>query len=163
VARAIFAVRSIPARLAGTPPPADEERGILQETLALGWRVLAEAPGREVVVGAVTQPWKADVVFRGIPPEEFAAFSEPGYVKIAWTLAVEPAGLSRCVLRTETRAIATDAASRSRFRRYWALLSPGILLIRHEMLRTAAGEAERLHHLWLAPPARRDVAPLSRA
>ncbi|HVW85448.1 MAG TPA: hypothetical protein VHB50_12245, partial [Bryobacteraceae bacterium] len=28
----------------------------------LGWRVLAEIPGREIVLGAVTQPWKADVV-----------------------------------------------------------------------------------------------------
>jgi len=141
LARAIFAVRSIPSRLRGTPPRVDE-RGILQETLALGWRVLAEAPGRELVVGAVTQPWKADVVFRGIPPEDFAAFSEPGYVKIVWTLAVEPIGSSRCLFRTETRAIATDAASRSRFRRYWAFLSPGILLIRREMLRVVAAEAE---------------------
>jgi hypothetical protein len=97
------------------------------------------------VVGAVTQPWKADVVFRGIPPEEFAAFSEPGYVKIVWTLAVEPTGPSRCIFRTETRAIATDAASRSRFRRYWALLSPGIVLIRFEMLRVVAAEAEGRH------------------
>lgn len=163
LARAIFRVRSIPARMAGAPPPVDEGRGILEETLALGWRVLADAPGRQVVVGAVTQPWKADVVFGGIPPEEFAAFSEPGYVKIAWTLAVEPTGPARCLLRTETRAIATDAASRVRFRRYWALVSPGILLIRREMLRTSAAEAERFHKLWLAPPARLDVGGPSRA
>jgi len=161
IVRAIFALRAIPSRLAGTPQRVDE-RGILQETLALGWRVLAEEPGREIVMGAVTQPWRADVVFRPLPPEEFAAFSEPDCVKIAWTLAVEPAGPSRCVFRTETRAIATDGASRSRFRRYWAFLSPGIVLIRFEMLRAVAAEAERMHLAGLATPTPPGVAGLSR-
>jgi hypothetical protein len=145
IARTIFALRSLPARLGGPSREEVAERGILEETLSLGWGILAEEPGREIVVGAVTQPWKADVVFRALPPENFATFSEPGYVKIAWTLAVNPIGASSCVFRTETRAIATDPASRSRFRRYWALLSPGIVLIRHAMLRVVATEAERRH------------------
>lgn len=160
VARAIFALRSIPSRLGETAPRVNE-RGVLEETLSLGWGVLAEEPGREIVVGAVTQPWKADVVFRAIPPQEFAAFSERGFVKIAWTLAVDPIGPSRCVFRTETRAIAVDAESRARFRRYWAFVSPGILLIRREMIRMVAADAERLH-LGLAASAPRDVAGLSR-
>ena len=75
---------------------------------------------------------------------------------------MEPAGPSRCILRTETRAIATDAASRSRFRRYWALLSPGILLIRHEMLRVVAADAEGAHLLRPAAPAPPDVVGLTR-
>lgn len=141
--RAIFALRSIPSRLKGTPQRRDD-RGILEQTLSIGWGVLAERPGQEIVMGAVTQPWKADVVFRALPPEEFAAFSEPGYVKIAWTLSVEPVGSSSCVFRTETRAIATDPASRAKFRRYWAFLSPGILLIRYEMLRLLGNEAGHL-------------------
>lgn len=141
VVRAIFALRSIPSRLGGTPTPQAEERGIVQETLSLGWGVLAETPDREIVMGAVTQPWKASVVFRALPPDKFAAFAEPGFVKIAWTLRADPIRPSTCVFRTETRAIATDAESRSRFRRYWAFLSPGILLIRHEMLRLLEREA----------------------
>jgi hypothetical protein len=64
----------------------------------------------------------------------FAAFDEPGYVKIAWTLRADPAGTGS-VFRTETRAVATDAVARARFRRYWLFLSPGIRLIR----RLAAG------------------------
>jgi hypothetical protein len=144
VVRGIFALRSIPSRLRGTPQRIDE-RGILQETLSLGWGVLAETPGREIVMGAVTQPWKADVVFRALPPERFAAFAEPGYVKIAWTLRADPIGSSNCVFRTETRVIATDAESRRRFRRYWAFLSPGILIIRYEILRLLKMETESLH------------------
>jgi hypothetical protein len=51
--------------------------------------VLAEVPGREVVVGAVTQPGYSNVVFRPLPPEEFIAFREPDYVKIVWTLRAD--------------------------------------------------------------------------
>ena len=149
VVRAMFALRSIPSRLRGTVQRPSRD-GLLEEMRALGWGTLADVPGRAIVMGAVTQPWKADVVFRPLPPGEFAGFSEPGYVKIAWTLAVEPKGGSRCVLRTETRAMATDAASRSRFRRYWAALRPGIVLIRLETLRLVAARAE---HLYRASPA----------
>ncbi len=44
-------------------------QGLLGATLALGWRVLDDVPGRELVVGAVTRPWQANVTFRGIAPE----------------------------------------------------------------------------------------------
>jgi hypothetical protein len=140
--RAIFRGRELlmrSARARDTAPP----RAFLDEVLSLGWRILAEAPGREIVLGAVTQPWRADVVFRGIPPEEFAAFDEPAYAKIVWTMAVSSLGPGESVFRTETRVVTTDPTARARFRRYWAVLSPGILLIRREMLRMVKREAER--------------------
>jgi hypothetical protein len=112
-------------------------------TTSLGWRVLAEVPGRELVVGAVTLPWEANVKFHGLSPGEFAAFNEPGYVKIVWTLRADPIGASESVFRTETRAIATDASARATFRRYWSLLSPGIIVIRWVMLEPVKREAER--------------------
>jgi hypothetical protein len=37
----------------------------------------------------------------------------------------------------------TDRVSRKRFRRYWAFLSPGILIIRYEILRLVRAEAAR--------------------
>jgi hypothetical protein len=125
--------------------PDNRERApdFLTEVLALGWRVLAEEPGRELVVGAVTQPWKADVEFRGLAPEEFAAFNDPGYAKIVWTLNVEPSSPDSSIFHTETRVTTTDPESRQRFRRYWALVSPGVVLIRHEMLRLIRREAGR--------------------
>ncbi len=72
----------------------------------MGWGVLAVVPDREIVIGAYTQPWHQHVTFRPLPPEEFAAFSEPGYVKIVWTLAAEPAGPGESVFITRTRAAA---------------------------------------------------------
>jgi hypothetical protein len=132
--------------MGGRTGPARTGGSFLEEVQALGWRVLAEEPGRELVMGAVTQPWLADVVFRGVSPEDFPAFAEPNYVKIAWTIAVTPRDDGRSVFRTDTRAVATDPAARARFRRYWTLVSPGIVVIRWEMLRLVKREAERQAH-----------------
>ena len=129
--------------LGATPDDRLRPRGLLAETQSLGWGVLADVPGREIVVGAVTRPWEANVTFRALPPDQFAAFSEPGYVKIVWTLRAEPISPTESLFRTETRAIATDHAARAKFRRYWSFLSPGIIVIRWAMLGPLKSEAER--------------------
>jgi hypothetical protein len=143
--RAIFALRTLPSRWRREPPERPS-MSLLAETRALGWRILAEIPDREVVVGAVTQPWQAEVEFRGVDPDAFAGFAEPGYAKIVWTLEAEPRGPTSSRFRTETRVSTTDPRSRRLFRRYWAVLSPGILLIRRESLKLVKAEAERRFH-----------------
>lgn len=139
--RTIFKARELAlgARPADTALPS----GLLASTLKLGWGVLAEVPGRQIVVGAVTRPWEADVVFRAMPPDEFAAFWEPDLVKIVWTLRADPIDDETSIFRTETRAVATDAAARDRFRCYWAFASPGIGLIRMLSLPPLKRDAER--------------------
>ena len=141
IAGAIFRAREV--ILGSEPDAAVRPHGVLALTKSLGWRVLAEVPGREVVMGAVTRPWEANVTFRGLPPEEFAAFDEPGYVKIAWTLRADPLSPIESMFRTETRVIATDTTARAKFRRYWSLVSPGIIAIRWVMLQPVKREAER--------------------
>lgn len=141
VVRAIVRAREI--LLGASPDERARPRRLLAETCALGWGILAERPDREIVVGAVTKPWEAEVVFRALPPDDFAGFAEPGYVKIAWTLRADPIGADASIFRTETRAVATDAAARARFRTYWALLSPGIVLIRQLSLAPVRARAER--------------------
>jgi hypothetical protein len=131
--------------LGAAPDDRPRPRGLLDEVRSLGWGVLAEIPDREIVVGAVTKPWEADVTFRALPPEQFAAFAEPGYVKIAWTIRADPISATESVFRTETRAVATDSTARARFRRYWAFLSPGIIVIRWALLGPVKHEAERRH------------------
>jgi hypothetical protein len=117
--------------------------GLLASAQSMGWLVLAELPDRQVVVGAVTKPWEPNVTFRGVPPETFAAFDEPGCVKIVWTIRADPDGPHASIFRTETRAVATDSAARAQFRRYWSYVSPGIILIRWSALRPVKVEAER--------------------
>lgn len=141
IVRAIFKAREIV--LGAEPDSSTRPRGLLPLTMSLGWGVLAEVPGREIVVGAVTQPWLANVVFRALPPDQFAAFEEPDYVKIVWTLRADHAGPDQSVFRTETRAAATDAGARAKFRWYWARFSPGIALIRRLSLAPLRADAER--------------------
>jgi hypothetical protein len=143
IASAIFWLRAVPALLRGEPFRPQGSRGIVAETLGLGWGVLAEVPDREIVIGAYTQPWHEQVTFHPLPPEEFAGFNQPRYVKIAWTLGVEPLGPNQSLLVTRTRAVATDPESRKRFRRYWAPMSAGIILIRYAGLPRMRKEAER--------------------
>ncbi len=141
LARWIFRGREL--AMGSTPDTQVRPRELLPLVQSLGWGILAEVPGREVVVGAVTQPWEANVVFRSLPPNEFAAFNEPGWVKIVWTLRADPLGADESVFRTETRVATTDREARARFRRYWAFVSAGIVLIRWMMLEPLKAEAER--------------------
>jgi hypothetical protein len=129
--------------LRAEPPPRPAHLPLVTELLSIGWGVHEEVPGRQIVFGAVTQPWEANVVFRALPPERFASFDSAGYVKIVVTFAADSLGLQSSRFRTETRAVATDPASRARFRRYWSVFSPGILLIRWQSLSLVRREAER--------------------
>ncbi len=141
VVRSVFAAREwlMGSTRSARPVPA----GLLDQMQALGWCVLAHRPGREIVMGAATRPWEANPTFRPVPPAAFAAFAEPAYVKIAWTLRADPVSDRTSIFRTETRAVATDAYARARFRAYWACVSPGIWLIRRLLLCPVKASAER--------------------
>jgi hypothetical protein len=139
--RAIFRTREL--LLGGKSDDSTTVLGLAAQAREWGWGVLVELPGREIIFGAVTQPWVANPVFRALPSAEFTDFDQPGYVKIAWTLSVQPIAANRSVIRTETRVMTTDAVARAKFRKYWAFLSPGIILIRRISLTLAKKEAER--------------------
>lgn len=144
IVRAMFKGREMILRSA--PDTMKRPKGLLEQMRSIGWAVLAETPN-EIVMGAVTRPWDANPVFRAIAPADFAAFAEPGSVKIAWTLRADPARDGGSTFRTETRAIATDPQARKKFRWYWSFLSPGIIVIRAAMLRPVAAAAERAWRL----------------
>lgn len=149
VVRAIIHARERLLRVRGGSawPPG----GMVAQLRSWGWAVLAEVPQRAIVLGTVTQPWEGDVRFRTLAPDAFAAFRDPGFVKIVVTIAVDPLGPDRSVARVTTLVATTDATARARFRRYWAAFSPGILLIRPLLLRAVRREAERRHRAARAP------------
>lgn len=142
IARVLFAAR---ARLmcAGEARQRELSSSLIEQMQTLGWRVLDDLPGREIVMGAACKPWEADAQFRSIAPEDFATFSEAGWAKIVWNFRVDALSASTSVVRTQTRVTTTDAESRRRFRRYWALASPGIIFIRVFALRIVKSEAEK--------------------
>ena len=161
---AAFDMQSVPATkaifwlrekfLRATPHAPRTPQGILAETTKLGWGTLAEEPGRLVVMGARCQPWLADVKFVAIPPEHFARHAEPGVVKIAWSLEAIETAPNVTRLAQETRAVATDAAARTKFLRYWRWARFGIVAIRLLMLPAVRREAERRWAAERGPTAR---------
>jgi hypothetical protein len=145
IVRAIIKTREV--MMGGAPDPRHHPTQLMAQMQSIGWVVLAECPDREIAFGAVTQPWETAPVFRSIPAGQFAAFDEPGYVKIAWTLRADPLTGNDCSLfQTETRASATDPESRKRFRTYWSFVAPGVELIRIAMLRPLKRQAEQKMH-----------------
>ena len=153
VIHAIFRLRdlalSVTGRKPGVPAPPG---GIIEQTKAIGWGVLANTEGRNIVMGAAAKPWRRDVTFHPLLPEQFASWHEPGWVKIAWSLEAIPVADDLAIARTRTAAVATDDESRRRFRRYWGIFSPGIRLIRRFGLRMVKRDAERMARLY--PPVR---------
>jgi hypothetical protein len=141
VARVLFNARS--ALLGGDQEEAGRSRPLLAWMTSVGWIVLAEIPGRAVVIGTITRPWEADATSRIVPPVEFAAFHEPDYVKITTAWGAMPLRSGACRFTLRTRVTTTDAIARRRFRRYWSLFSPGSLLIRYVGRSFIKGQAER--------------------
>jgi hypothetical protein len=137
--KAIFWTRD---KLMGGNPPPRRAQGILEETKALGWGVLANEPGKLIICGARCQPWLASVRFSEISPLQFAAYDAPNEVKIAWTLEVDAFGPAMTHLAQETRAVATDDEARVRFLRYWRWARFGIIAIRLLLLPAVRRAAE---------------------
>ena len=140
VIRTIFRAREL--ALGGEPDTRPHPTTLMEQMQSIGWVVLHERAGREIVFGSVTQPWQAEPVFRSIPADQFKDFSEPGYVKIAWTLRADPIDDQHSVFHTETRVCTTDKQARERFRKYWSFVAPGVELIRLAMLRPLKRAAE---------------------
>ena len=88
----------------------------------------------------IAQPWRPRGGHR--PDDDFAAFAEPGFAKMAMDLRVLADGAG-ARLETETRVFLTDAAARRRFLPYWLVIRPFSALIRRRWLRAAKRLAER--------------------
>jgi len=116
--------------------------GLTRELESLGWGCLVQQPGELYVGGAVCQPWLADVKFRAVPPEQFAAFAEPDLVRIAWTLETRALGANLTELGSETRVGAADEGARRRFLAYWRWARVGIYSICWLLLPAISRKAE---------------------
>lgn len=139
--RALFAIRTLPERLAGRNAVAGSLRlDDLCSTLAHpGFQILAEEEGREVVIGAIGKLWHLDIPFVHVADADaFRDFATPGFVKVAWAIRVAPLGDSDSRVTIEVRVDATDNESWTRFRRYFAMIGPGSRFIRKSVLASLA-------------------------
>ena len=137
----LFKLRALLLRVRSKPRA--NYPALVSETTSLGWIKLACQPGRELIMGAVAQPWVGNVEFKAMTPDEFAGFSTPGFVKIVWTLETDPLDPWTTLFRTQTRVAATSAKARRRFRLYWIFAGKLVSLIRILGLRAVRREAQR--------------------
>ena len=109
-----------------------------------GFQILVDDPPREVVAGAIGQVWRLRIPFVHVDGAgAFAAFAEPGYVKVAWAIRVSPLGDGCTHLELEVRVSATDDAAWRRFRRYFRVIGPASRYIRRSLLRALVRELGR--------------------
>jgi hypothetical protein len=146
---ALFSIRELPDRLAhpwrGEAPRGEPEAVTLKdlETSEMGWVLLAEEPGVEVLVGAIGRFWQRDYGWHPVAPEQFTAFDSPGYAKLAVSFQVRADGPGRSILRYEARTATTNEAARERFARYWSLIHPGVTIVMRRAVKRIRDEAER--------------------
>jgi hypothetical protein len=121
--------------------PSDSEP-LVRIATRTAFLTLAEVPAREFVMGAVVMAPESVRVFAGQTPKSFRALTRPGFAKAVMNFSIEPQGPDWCLLRTQTRVHATDPLSRDVFARYWTVIRPGSVLIRHMWLRAIKVRAE---------------------
>jgi hypothetical protein len=146
--RALLLLRAIPAALSRSPRRRElRTRASQPITLATfeeqGFRVLAEDPPHELLIGLEGAFWKPSGELHPVDPVSFREPVPAGRARAAWNFSIAPASAGGCVLHTETRVLTGDAGARWRFRLYWLLVRPGSGLIRRLMLRAIRREAER--------------------
>lgn len=139
--RGLFALRSLPAFLAGRRRSGNELGTSMDALLRGGFVLLAEHAPREIVLGLAGRFWTPTGGITRVEPAEFRGFARPGLALAAWNFTILPtAGGS--LVATETRVRCTDRASLRSFRRYWRVVRPFSGLIRREALRGIRRAAE---------------------
>ena len=114
----------------------------LHEFETHGFRVLAENPPHELLIGLMGSFWKMDGGLLPIDSASFKGSQLPGTARVAWNFTVGEEKNGMCELATETRVNCSDAKSRRYFGLYWAVIRPGSGLIRRYMLRSIRKKAE---------------------
>ena len=131
--------RALPEGILNVP----KGQPILDVATRTSFQLLAEEPGREIVLGTlvVAPPGhqKSTVTL-----QEFKTLRAPGFALAAINFRVNPAGRDAALVTTETRVYATDASARRRFACYWRVIYPGSALIRHMWLLAIKRRAERM-------------------
>jgi hypothetical protein len=146
---ALFTIRELPTRLArrfrGEARPRRPKAVTFNDIGAaeMGFMLLGEKPGEEFVVGSVGRFWQREYGWHPVAPDHFVGFREPGFAKLALSFRVEGTPEGGSLLRYEARTTTTDNVARTRFRRYWRFIRPGVAIIMRRALTRIRVEAER--------------------
>ena len=141
----LMALRLLPAAFSRRRIAVDLRAPLIDLFIRNGFVLLAEDPGRELVLGAIGPFWELGGAEP--PPHvrtaaDFTAFDEPGNAKGIVNLMVHADGAGSRVT-TETRVACTSEDASRSFRRYWRVVEPGSALIRRSWLGAIRRRAAR--------------------
>jgi len=140
--RTLFMLRGLPAFLFSRHQPQKQLGLNLAALLKSGFVLLDETPPQEIVLGLVGKFWTTSGCIQKLDAAGFQNFITPGFAKTAWNFSLESQANGVTRLRTETRVLCLDKASRRRFRFYWLFIRPFSGLVRMEVLRAIKQKAE---------------------
>jgi hypothetical protein len=122
---------------------APEHQPILEVATSTSFLLLADEPGRELVLGtAVAAPPGWSPAKRPTPEDFEAARNITGFALGAVNFTVEDDGPNASLVTTETRVYATDPAVQRRFGTYWHVIYPGSAFLRRMWLLAIRRRAE---------------------
>jgi hypothetical protein len=138
--RALFAMRSVASGHTGHGSSSTVRIDNLRSTQERpGFQILVDDPPYEMAVAAIGKVWRLKIPFVHVADaNEYPAFAQPGFIKVAWAIRVLPRGEQQTHVELEVRVEATDARSWNRFRRYFRLIGPFSRFIRRSLLRALA-------------------------
>jgi hypothetical protein len=155
-------VRASPERVAAAIREADLSEGMIPKVLMkirgligardgpvrqrdferMGFRIIAERPNEEVVIGLMGKFWTpSGGLCADVTRADFEKGPPPGQALAGWNFRVRAINASETELTTETRVLCARDA-RMKFRFYWLLIRPGSGLIRRSMLAAIKRHAE---------------------
>lgn len=140
VTMALGAVRFLPVLLSGKGFGQLRDRPFLD---ALPLPLLSSEAPESVVLGGALQPWRLGGGDEppSLDAEELQRWIQPGWVKAVMDFRLTPSR-GGTELSSETRVLATDPTTRSRFSWYWLFVQPGSTAIRWEVLTAVQVKAE---------------------
>ena len=114
----------------------------LQTLINSGFGLLGENPPEEIVLGVTGRFWRPT---GNLSAFDRAGFDHPvpaGFARAVWNFSLMAQSPHQTLLRTETRVVTGDPASRRKFRAYWLVVRPFSGLIRLIMLKRVRLAAE---------------------
>lgn len=103
---------------------------------------LAQAPGRELLVGALGRFWNPIEVLEDVDPHRFRTYDEPGSARGVVSFSLHERHADHCLLVLEARAKATDASARQRLTRWARFVRPVVGLFARRVLDVIKAQAE---------------------
>lgn len=115
---------------------------VLEELPAItGFMMLDQVENEELVIGRVGRFWLPDGGVVQIPVEEFKAYREIGFGKVAWNFYMASEQNGKTILTTETRIHIEGKLATMLFTLYWMIVRPFSGLIRIRMLKEIERQA----------------------